>query len=606
MSNDILEMGLNRGANIAVLSIRSCDKSHESLMNAAEASERFVHSAGILPEKEFLGWQINADKEGNHQVFAFSGPGVKVTQKDFNWIFQKCASVEATSRRPLEDMGWEDRRTYALRYMPGNSGARNGSGHRSRSKQETDAGMNYYYRDFLEMTGEIGAAIRITASAGYGGAGKILISMPDEMPMRMRAMLSLVFPDAEAIEMKVSDDTWDDPGRFSAEYLAEVMTELLRVLMLERPKQERIAECDEDTLPRFEQETEGDQIPIDELNLSIRSYNCLMRAGIRTVGDLRALTEEDLIHIRNLGRKSTEEIRRKLAELGNLSALIPLTAPNYSDMLEELIGLERVKEQVGQITALAKMKQDMAALGVASVPVVLNMEFVGNPGTAKTTVARILAGIFHEIGLLPGSELVEVGRADLVAQHVGHTAEKVRSVFRQAKGKLLFVDEAYSLMDDRAGSFGDEAINTIVQEMENNREDTIVIFAGYPDQMEAFFARNPGLRSRVPFQISFVDYSTDEMVQIAELEAKRRGFAICPEAHKMVASICAAAVRRPEMGNGRFCRNLVESAILSYASRVYGNGDAAADKDFTLTDADFSVPEILREEKKTPRIGFVA
>ena len=603
MSNDILKTGHNRGANIAVLSIRSCDKSYESFMNAAEVSERFIHAVGALPDKEFLGWQINADKEGNHQVFAFSGPGAQVTWEDFNWIFQKCASAEVVPQNSFENMWGEGRRIYALRSMPGDF--KNGKARSRRSGTDHGDDVNYYYKNLFEVSGEIGAAIRITASAEHSGSGTILISLPDEMPVRMRAILALAFPDTAAIEVKASDDARDGNGRFSAEHLAEVMTELLRILMLEHPKQEYIAECEGDTSPRIEQETVGDQIPIDELNLSIRSYNCLMRAGIRTVGDLRALTEEDLLHIRNLGRKSTEEIKRKLAETGNLSPSIPLIAPNYSDMLEELIGLEHVKEQVKKITALAKMRRDMVALGRHSAPIVLNMEFTGNPGTAKTTVARILAGIFHEIGLLPSNELVEVGRADLVAQHVGHTAEKVRAVFRQAKGKLLFVDEAYSLMDDRTGSFGDEAINTIVQEMENNRSNTIVIFAGYPDQMEAFFARNPGLRSRVPFRITFADYSTDEMVRIAELEAKRRGFSIQPEAREKVASICAAA-RRPEMGNGRFCRNLVESAILCYASRVYGGDDIASDKDFTLTDADFVVPEILREAKKTPRIGFVA
>ena len=161
---------------------------------------------------------------------------------------------------------------------------------------------------------------------------------------------------------------------------------------------------------------------------------------------------------------------------------------------------------------------------------VLNMEFIGNPGTAKTTVARITAGILHEIGLLPTSELVEVGRADLVAKYTGQTADKVKEVFQKAKGKLLFIDEAYALTDCWENSYGDEAISTIVQEMENNREDTVVIFAGYPDKMNEFFSRNPGLRSRVPFTIRFSDYSAEEMAQIVEAEAKKRGFSLMPEA----------------------------------------------------------------------------
>ena len=340
---------------------------------------------------------------------------------------------------------------------------------------------------------------------------------------------------------------------------------------------------------------------IEDLELCVRTYNCLKRAGIHTVDELRALSHEDLLHIPNLGRKSIEDIKEKLAKWG-----YSLHSTDYSTMLDELIGLKNVKEQVRKIAALARMKQDMEELGKSTLPVVLNMEFVGNPGTAKTTVARILAGIFRDIGLLASSQLVEVGRADLVAQHVGHTAGKVRNVFCQAKGKVLFIDEAYSLMDDRSGSFGDEAINTIVQEMENNRNDTIVIFAGYPDRMEEFFASNPGLRSRVPFQISFSDYSPKEMVQIVELEAKRRGFSVRPEAMERVAVICQAAARRPGMGNGRFCRNLAESAILTYASRVYGDDNWAPDSDFRLMDGDFDLPKSLRETKKAVRIGFGA
>ena len=345
---------------------------------------------------------------------------------------------------------------------------------------------------------------------------------------------------------------------------------------------------------------------IEDLDLSVRSYNCLMRAGIRTVEELKALTEDEFLHIRNLGRKSTEEIRSKLLELGYTFLPSQKKEPCFCEMLEELIGLDNVKDQVRKITALAKMKKDMEALGKDPIPVVLNMEFVGSPGTAKTTVARILSGILYEIGLLSSSDLVEVGRADLVGQYVGHTADKVKSVFRKAKGKLLFIDEAYSLVDCSRGQFGDEAINTIVQEMENNREDTIVVFAGYPDKMEEFFSRNPGLRSRVPFHIAFSDYSTDEMVKIADLEAKRRGFSIRTEAMEKVAAICASAAKHSEMGNGRFCRNLVESAILGYASRVYGDDNADTDKDFVLWDTDFQTPENSGETKKETKIGFSA
>ena len=192
-----------------------------------------------------------------------------------------------------------------------------------------------------------------------------------------------------------------------------------------------------------DRDRELDKLSIDELELSVRTYNCLKRAGIHTVEDLRKMSREDLAKVRNLGRKSTEEVIDKLASMG---LVLPgeQAPPGSSDMLTRLIGLKEVKEQVRKIAAFARMRKDMEALGRASVPVALNMEFVGNPGTAKTTVARILAGIFQEIGILSSSQIVETGRADLVAGYIGQTAINVKSVFERARGKLLFIDEAYS------------------------------------------------------------------------------------------------------------------------------------------------------------------
>lgn len=212
-----------------------------------------------------------------------------------------------------------------------------------------------------------------------------------------------------------------------------------------------------------------------------------------------------------------------------------------------------------------------------------------------------MAGLLSEIGLIKDGGLIEVGKSDLVAGYAGHTAIKVKEIFKRAKGKVLLIDEAYSLLECWKGAYGDEAINTIVQEMENNREDTIVIFAGYPNKMKEFFLRNPGLRSRVPFTIKFDDYSLEELKKICELEAGNKGFTIDESGKEKIEKICESAVGKADMGNGRFCRNLIEKAILSFALRTYGEG-GAKNSEYILTDEDFQVSEINKKERGS--IGF--
>lgn len=437
-----------------------------------------------------------------------------------------------------------------------------------------------------------------------------MFSLPQALPLRLRTILAMAFPGTEAKELTELTQTnaFIDGG-----FIKCGVARLLKALMRMRKKTEEdysedeIEESDDD---EFDEELEDKpSTPIEKLDLSVRSYNCLKRTGITSVEKLRTMSDDKLMRVRNLGRKCVEEIKQKLAEMPETKETTKPSLPegrSYMELLDELVGLGEVKAQVKKLAAFAKMKQAMSDKDGASAPIVLNMEFVGNPGTAKTTVARIIAGILHEIGLLPTSELVEVGRADMVAKYVGQTAEKVKEVFQKAKGKLLFIDEAYALTDCWENSYGDEAISTILQEMENNREDTVVIFAGYPDKMNEFFSRNPGLRSRVPFTIRFIDYSAEEMAQIVEAETQKRGFAVMPEAKLRVLDICTRAAGNPDAGNGRFCRNLAESAVLSYAERIFGQEESTDGCDFTLSAADFSLPSALREIKQTRTIVFCA
>ncbi len=278
--------------------------------------------------------------------------------------------------------------------------------------------------------------------------------------------------------------------------------------------------------------------------------------------------------------------------------------PDYVKQLNMLVGLENVKSEISDIIAYARMKKDMLESGMKPSGITLNMEFVGNPGTAKTTVARLLAGILYQIGLIHNPVPFEVGRADLVGKYEGQTADKIKHVFEKASGRLLFIDEAYSLVEEWEGAYGDEAINTIVQEMENHRHETIVIFAGYPDKMKDFISRNPGLRSRVPFRIEFSDYNAEELAQIASLCAKETGFTIDSSAKSKITDICKTVTGNSELGNGRFSRNLIEKAEIAYAKRFYSDNDTVREgNDFVLRADDFTA--INYTTKRQPNtIGF--
>jgi AAA+ superfamily predicted ATPase len=235
----------------------------------------------------------------------------------------------------------------------------------------------------------------------------------------------------------------------------------------------------------------------------------------------------------------------------------------------------------------------------------MHMVFTGNPGTAKTTVARLFAQIMKENGLLSKGDLYEVGRGDIVGKYVGSTAPIVQNLFKKAKGSVLFIDEAYSLVDDRDGLYGDEAINTIVQEMENNREDTVVIFAGYPDKMEGFLDKNPGLRSRIAFHIPFEDYNEDELLQIAELTAKKSNMQFTDDAKIKLKDLFIENKKSTDFGNGRFVRNVFEKAKMEQANRLINMDYSEVTNDVlsTLTASDIVIPEKAKSQQ-TCKIGF--
>mgnify|MGYP000867685918 FL=1 len=275
--------------------------------------------------------------------------------------------------------------------------------------------------------------------------------------------------------------------------------------------------------------------------------------------------------------------------------------------LQEMIGLKRQKELVRQIVASFAVQKRRTELDMDAQRPSMHMCFTGNPGSAKTTVARLLADILSKENILDTGHFVECGRADLVGRYVGWTAVHVKEKFRAARGGILFIDEAYALMDDRSGSYGDEAINTIVQEMENRREDVIVIFAGYPKKMEAFLATNEGLRSRIAFHVDFPDYTPAELAEILRLIARKKGCTLTEEIVAHCRKRFEAVCRKPDFGNGRFVRNVFEQALMRQAQRLctLREGQTLAKEDLRqLTIEDFDVAALQAVPSSPSPVGF--
>ncbi len=275
------------------------------------------------------------------------------------------------------------------------------------------------------------------------------------------------------------------------------------------------------------------------------------------------------------------------------------------DELMEMIGVDEAKKVIIQALNYYKAQKLFADKAMMRDRPAMHMVFSGNPGTAKTTVARLFSRIMKENDLLSKGKLIEVGRGDLVGKFVGWTAPTIQKKFREAQGSVLFIDEAYSLVDDRDGSYGDEAINTIVQEMENHRDDVVVIFAGYPDKMEKFLQKNPGLRSRIAFHVPFADYNTDELCKIANLIAKKKGMKLTEDAREKLTGLFDFAKEESEFGNGRYARNVIEKAKMAQATRLLQMDfdHIAKDDIITICAEDIEDPPAAAKKRKNP-IGF--
>lgn len=273
-----------------------------------------------------------------------------------------------------------------------------------------------------------------------------------------------------------------------------------------------------------------------------------------------------------------------------------LPAPTPTDLgalaeLDALVGLESVKESVRRMVAEIKTNLRRQEFGLPAQERARHMVFVGKPGTAKTTIARLLARIYKELGVLESGHVVEVDRSDLVGPTVGTTAPMTAAKFREALGGVLFVDEAYTLVPEgQPGDFGLEAVATILKMMEDHRDKCVVIVAGYHREMQRFMESNTGLQSRFPKLLSFSEYDTDQLVAIFELQARQQGMAYTQDVLARVRKVIPPAPRGHNFGNGRFIRNLLEEAISNQATRL-----AHRDPE-TLTERDLR--ELLPEDIK--------
>ena len=546
-------------------------------------SDRFMTYGMYLKVGETLGFEVVMNSGEPYKNYIYLDSDKKVSTDEFDWIFDNYAKV-IPDKYILEDKTPENDR---IKYRA--------VACESLNINFIDDDIIYmipkseYFEAMCKEISEVGGHISVIIVGGKkdGNIGSIVFDFPQRISKKLKSLISMVFKGC--ILEEVGDEVSDN--NISKKNLKDYIIILLKILGMQQ-------KVDKDS--------------IDNLELGVRSYNALKKANITSIKRLLEMSDMELLKIRNLGRKCISEIRTQLIEKNYVSSYedqffenmdstglptIPedifddiVDKRNYMDELQALVGIRAAKDQVKKILAFAKMRKAMEENGEHLEPITLN----------------IVAGLLAEIGIIKTGKFIEVGRADLVAKYVGQTAPMIQNVFQRAKGGVLFIDEAYSLLEERRGEFGDEAINMIVQEMENNRKDTIVIFAGYPDEMDEFFLRNPGLRSRVPFRVNFEDYNVEEMLDICKLEAFKKGFLTDDMADKKIMEICEKSVKNKNNGNGRFCRNLIEMGVLNFAFRNYGDLDVNEKIEYILRKEDFiDMNDLdLKSDENNSRIGF--
>ncbi len=265
---------------------------------------------------------------------------------------------------------------------------------------------------------------------------------------------------------------------------------------------------------------------------------------------------------------------------------------------QELVGLKSVKTRIHEIAALLLVDRMRRSLGLAARPPSLHMSFTGPPGTGKTTVAMRMATILHRLSYVRKGHLIAVTRDDLVGQYIGHTAPKTKEVLKRAMGGVLFIDEAYYLYrQENERDYGQEAIEILLQVMENQREDLVVILAGYKDRMDTFFQSNPGISSRIAHHLDFPNYTLDELLVIAQLMLAEQMYRFSPEALQAFEAYLKRRMHQPRFANARSVRNALDRARLRQANRLFAKGGRISKTDLMTIEAeDILASRVFNEE----------
>lgn len=273
---------------------------------------------------------------------------------------------------------------------------------------------------------------------------------------------------------------------------------------------------------------------------------------------------------KNMTTNQTEDTLLNLKDEYNKTKIQEI----LDELEQELIGLKPVKTRIKEIAALLLIDRLRNKLDLVSGSPGLHMSFTGSPGTGKTTVAMKMADILHRLNYIRKGHLLTVTRDDLVGQYIGHTAPKTKEVLKQAMGGVLFIDEAYYLYKpDNERDYGAEAIEILLQVMENQRDDLVVIFAGYKDKMDKFYESNPGLSSRVTNHVDFPDYTAEELLQIAKLMLEEQQYKFANDADQVLLDYANRRMQQPHFANARSIRNAIDRARMRQANRIFSSGD---------------------------------